>query len=113
MLATYALQGVISTAAAVSFSLSMQVGVTAVNTAVGLAAVMVLFRPCGRSRAACGALELRRLYTSRERSSGAVRDYRERGERASRCAEARVRRPRGRCRLPRLSTKSDGEFRGR
>ena len=114
VLATYALQGVISTAAAVSFSLSMQVGVTAVNTAVGLAAVMVLFRTLRPvAAAACGALELRRLYTSRERSSGAVRDYRERGERASRCAEARVRRPRGRCRLPRLSTKSDGEFRGR
>jgi len=44
VLATYALQGVISVAGAVSFSLSMQVGVTAVNTAVGLAAVMILFR---------------------------------------------------------------------
>ena len=44
LLATYALQGVITTAAAVSFSLSMQVGITAVNTAVGLAAAMLLFR---------------------------------------------------------------------
>jgi uncharacterized membrane protein YbhN (UPF0104 family) len=44
VLATYALQGAISTAGAVSFSLGMQVGVTAVNTAVGLAAVMLLFR---------------------------------------------------------------------
>jgi hypothetical protein len=44
ILATYALQGVISTAAAVSFSVSMQVGVTAVNAAVGLAATMLLFR---------------------------------------------------------------------
>jgi uncharacterized membrane protein YbhN (UPF0104 family) len=44
ILATYALQGVISTAAAVSFSISMQVGVTAVNTAVGFAATMLLFR---------------------------------------------------------------------
>lgn len=44
ILATYALQGVISTAAAVSFSVSMQVGVTAVNTTVGLAAAMLLFR---------------------------------------------------------------------
>ena len=44
VLATYALQGVVSAAAAVSFSLSMQVGVTVVNTAVGLAAVMLLFR---------------------------------------------------------------------
>jgi hypothetical protein len=44
ILATFALQGVISTAAAVSFSVSMQVGVTAVNTTVGLAAAMLLFR---------------------------------------------------------------------
>ena len=44
LLATYALQGVVSTAGAVSFSLGMQVGVTAVNTAVGLAATMLLFR---------------------------------------------------------------------
>lgn len=44
ILATYALQGVISTAAAVSFSVSMQVGVTAVNTTVGIAAAMLLFR---------------------------------------------------------------------
>jgi uncharacterized membrane protein YbhN (UPF0104 family) len=44
ILATYALQGVISTAAAVSFSISMQVGITAVNTTVGLLAMMLLFR---------------------------------------------------------------------
>jgi Lysylphosphatidylglycerol synthase TM region len=44
ILATYALQGVISTAAAVSFSISMQVGITAVNTTVGLVATMLLFR---------------------------------------------------------------------
>jgi uncharacterized membrane protein YbhN (UPF0104 family) len=44
ILATYALQSVISTAAAVSFSVSMQVGVTAVNTMVGILATMVLFR---------------------------------------------------------------------
>jgi hypothetical protein len=44
ILATYALQGVISTAAAVSFSISMQVGITAVNTTVGLLAMMILFR---------------------------------------------------------------------
>jgi uncharacterized membrane protein YbhN (UPF0104 family) len=44
ILATFALQGVISTAAAVSFSVSLQVGITAVNTAVGLAATMLLFR---------------------------------------------------------------------
>ena len=44
VLATYALQGVVSTAGAISFSLGMQVGVTAVNAAVGLAATMLLFR---------------------------------------------------------------------
>ena len=44
VLATYALQGAVSTAGAMSFSLGMQVGVTAVNTAVGLTAAMVLFR---------------------------------------------------------------------
>jgi uncharacterized membrane protein YbhN (UPF0104 family) len=44
VLATYALQGVVSTAAAVSFSISMQVGITAVNTAVGVAAAMLLAR---------------------------------------------------------------------
>jgi uncharacterized membrane protein YbhN (UPF0104 family) len=44
VLATYALLGAVSTAGAVSFSLGMQVGVTAVNTAVGLTAVMLLFR---------------------------------------------------------------------
>lgn len=44
ILATYALQGVISTAAAVSFSISMQVGITAVNTTVGVLAMMLLFR---------------------------------------------------------------------
>ena len=43
-LAAYALQGIVSTAGAVSFSVGMQVGVTAVNTAVGLAATMLLFR---------------------------------------------------------------------
>jgi uncharacterized membrane protein YbhN (UPF0104 family) len=55
ILATYALQGVISTAAAVSFSVSMQVGVTAVNTAVGLAATMLLFRTMGPLAAARSA----------------------------------------------------------
>jgi uncharacterized membrane protein YbhN (UPF0104 family) len=44
VLATFALQGAVSTAAAVSFSLGMQVGITAVNTAVGIAAAMLLFR---------------------------------------------------------------------
>ena len=45
VLATYALQGVLSAAAAVSLSLSMQVGITLVNTTIGLIAVMLLFRP--------------------------------------------------------------------
>jgi uncharacterized membrane protein YbhN (UPF0104 family) len=44
VLATYALQGVISTAAAVSFSVSLQVGITALNTTLGLVATMLLFR---------------------------------------------------------------------
>ena len=44
ILAAYALQGVASTAGALSFSVGMQVGVTVVNTAVGLAAAMLLFR---------------------------------------------------------------------
>ena len=44
LLATYALQGAISTAAAVSFSLGIQVSVTVVNTMVGLLAAMLLFR---------------------------------------------------------------------
>jgi uncharacterized membrane protein YbhN (UPF0104 family) len=43
-LAVYALQGVVSTAGAISFSLGMQLGVTAVNTTVGLLATMLLFR---------------------------------------------------------------------
>jgi hypothetical protein len=55
VLATYALQGVISTAGAVSFSLGMQAGVTVTNTLVGLAATMILFRtlrPVAAMRAA-------------------------------------------------------------
>ena len=44
VLATYALQGAISTVGAMSFSLSMQAGVTLVNTLVGVAAAMFLFR---------------------------------------------------------------------
>ena len=55
MLATYALQGAVSAATAVSFSLGMQVGVTAVNTTVGLVAMMLLFRtvrPVGAVRSA-------------------------------------------------------------
>ncbi|HSI97974.1 MAG TPA: hypothetical protein VK926_06390, partial [Gaiellaceae bacterium] len=44
VLATYALHGVVSVATAVSFSFGLQLGVTVVNTAVGLVALMVLFR---------------------------------------------------------------------
>lgn len=58
VLATYALQGIVSAAAAVSFSLSMQVGITVVNTAVGLTAAMLLFRtlrPVAAVRAARAA----------------------------------------------------------
>jgi glycosyltransferase 2 family protein len=58
VLATFALQGIVSTAAAVSFSLGLQVGVTAVNTAVGIAAAMLLFRtlrPLQAARAVAAA----------------------------------------------------------
>ena len=44
VLATYALQGAVSAATAISFSVGMQVGVTVVNTTVGLVAMMLLFR---------------------------------------------------------------------
>jgi uncharacterized membrane protein YbhN (UPF0104 family) len=55
VLAAYALQGAVSAATAVSFSLGMQVGVTMVNTTVGLVALMLLFRtvrPVGAMRSA-------------------------------------------------------------
>ena len=55
VLAAYALQGAVSAATAVSFSLGMQVGVTAVNVTVGLVAMMLLFRtvrPAGAVRSA-------------------------------------------------------------
>jgi uncharacterized membrane protein YbhN (UPF0104 family) len=55
VLATFALQGAVSTAAAVSFSLGLQVGVTAVNVTVGVVAMMLLFRtarPAGALRSA-------------------------------------------------------------
>ena len=57
VLAVYALQGVASTARAISFSLGMQLGVTAMNTAVGLLATMLLFgtiRPLRAIKAAKG-----------------------------------------------------------
>ena len=65
VLATYALQGAVSAATAVSFSLGMQVGVTMVNTTVGIVAMMMLFgtvRPAGAVRSA-RALVARRADT--------------------------------------------------
>ena len=44
VLLVYALQQTASTAAALSFSVGMQVGVTAVNTLIGLSALMLMFR---------------------------------------------------------------------
>jgi glycosyltransferase 2 family protein len=55
VLATFALQGAVSAATAVSFSLGMQVGITMVNTTVGIVALMLLFRtvrPVGAVRSA-------------------------------------------------------------
>ncbi len=64
VLATYALQGAVSAAAAVSFSLGMQVGVTAVNLTVGMVALMLLFRtvrPAGAVRSARALVAQRAL----------------------------------------------------
>jgi uncharacterized membrane protein YbhN (UPF0104 family) len=44
VLAAYALRGAVPLAGAVSFSVGMQVGVTAVNTLVGLTALMLMLR---------------------------------------------------------------------
>ena len=44
VLLVYALQQTASTAAALSFSVGMQVGVTTVNTAIGIMAMMLMFR---------------------------------------------------------------------
>jgi uncharacterized membrane protein YbhN (UPF0104 family) len=44
VLVAFALHGTVSTAAALSFSAGMQVGITLVNTLVGLTALMVVFR---------------------------------------------------------------------
>lgn len=44
VLLVYALQQTASTAAALSFSVGMQVGITAVNTTIGLMAMMLMFR---------------------------------------------------------------------
>ena len=64
VLAAYALQGAVSAATAVSFSLGMQVGVTVVNVTVGLVATMLLFRtvrPAGAVRSARALVAQRAL----------------------------------------------------
>ncbi len=55
VLLVYALQQTATTAAALSFSVGMQVGITTVNTLIGLAAMMLMFRtlrPAAAVRAA-------------------------------------------------------------
>ena len=57
VLAAYALRGLVPLAGAVSFSIGLQVGVTAVNTLVGLTALMLMFRtvrPFGALRSGLG-----------------------------------------------------------
>lgn len=57
VLAAYALRGLVPLAGAVSFSIGMQVGVTTVNTLVGLTALMLMFRtmrPLGALRSGLG-----------------------------------------------------------
>ena len=63
VLAAYALQGAVSAATAVSFSLGMQVGVTAVNVTVGLVATMLFrtVRPAGAVRSARALVAQRAL----------------------------------------------------
>jgi glycosyltransferase 2 family protein len=58
LFATYALQGMISTAAAMSFSVGLQLGTTVLNTTVGLVAAMLLFRTL-RPRAAARLVRAR------------------------------------------------------
>jgi uncharacterized membrane protein YbhN (UPF0104 family) len=62
VLAAYALRGVVPLAGAVSFSVGMQVGITVVNTLVGLTALILMLRTLGpiaavRSGAALGRAE--------------------------------------------------------
>jgi hypothetical protein len=64
VLATFALQGIVSAAGAVSFSLGLQVGITFVNTVIGLAGAMILFRtirPLTAVRAVRATVSDRRL----------------------------------------------------
>jgi uncharacterized membrane protein YbhN (UPF0104 family) len=58
LFATWALRGAVPAAGAISFSFVVQLGVTALNTAVGLAGAMVLFRTL-RPRAALRAVRAR------------------------------------------------------
>jgi uncharacterized membrane protein YbhN (UPF0104 family) len=44
LLLVYALQGTVAAATALSFSVGMQVTVTATNTLIGLVAAMIIFR---------------------------------------------------------------------
>lgn len=57
-LAVIALQGVVSTAGAVSFSVGMQIGVTAINVLVGIAATMLVLRTARPLAAIRGARAL-------------------------------------------------------
>lgn len=57
VLAAYALRGLVPLAGAVSFSIGLQVGVTTVNTLVGMTALMLMFRtlrPLGAVRSGLG-----------------------------------------------------------
>ena len=57
VLAAYALRGLVPLAGAISFSVGLQVGVTVVNTLVGLTALMLMFRtarPLGALRSGLG-----------------------------------------------------------
>jgi uncharacterized protein (TIRG00374 family) len=59
LLLVYALQGTVAAATALSFSVGMQITVTATNTLIGLVAVMVVFRtfrPLAAIAAASGAM---------------------------------------------------------
>jgi uncharacterized membrane protein YbhN (UPF0104 family) len=63
VLAAYALHGVAPVAQAVTFSLSMQLGVTIVNTAVGMVAMMLLlgtYRPLAAARSSLTLVRLER-----------------------------------------------------
>jgi uncharacterized membrane protein YbhN (UPF0104 family) len=61
VLAAYALRGLVPLAGAISFSIGLQVGVTAVNTLVGMTALMLMcrtVRPLGALRSGLGLARL-------------------------------------------------------